>query len=79
MNKTTKKTERDARGRMVEKEVADKDVIILHNVVLSPEGFYREATSPLVLKKYVPPKDDEASATINFGVTGNGVGFCVRF
>ena len=29
--------------------------------------------------EYIPPKDDEASATINFGVTGNGVGFCVRF
>ena len=29
--------------------------------------------------EYVPPKDDDASAIINFGVTGNGVGFCVRF
>ena len=29
--------------------------------------------------EYVPPKDDDASATVNFGVTGNGVGFCVRF
>ncbi|MBR4598509.1 MAG: pallilysin-related adhesin [Treponema sp.] len=56
---TSKKTERDSRGRVVEKEVADKDVIILHDVVLSPEGFYREATAPLVLKKYVPPKEDE--------------------
>ena len=55
----TKKMERDARGRNVEREVADKDVIILYNVVLSPEGFYRESTVPLILKKYVPPKEGE--------------------
>ena|GEM_PF-140607 len=56
---TSKKTERDARGRTVEKEVADKDTIILYDVVLSPEGFYRESTAPLILKKYIPPKEGE--------------------
>ena len=40
----------------------DKDTIILHDVVLSPEGFYQESTSPLVLKKYIPPKEDEGPA-----------------
>ena len=37
----------------------ERDTIVLSDVVLSPEGFYREQTDPLVLKKYVPPKDDE--------------------
>lgn len=37
----------------------DVDTILLHSVVLSPEGFYSEPESPLVLKKYTPPKEDE--------------------
>ncbi|MBR1537808.1 MAG: pallilysin-related adhesin [Treponema sp.] len=55
----SKKTVRDARGRASETDVADKDIVVLHNVLLSPEGFYQEPDAPLVLKKYVPPKEDE--------------------
>ncbi len=39
----------------------DKDTIILHSIAISPEGFYTEATSPLILTKYIPPKEDEAA------------------
>ena len=39
----------------------DRDTVLLQSVVLSPEGFYKEVTPPLVLKKYIPPKDDENS------------------
>ena len=55
----TKTSERDSRGRISEKEVADKDTIILQNVALSPEGFYNAPVSPIILKKYVPPKETE--------------------
>ncbi|WP_294429844.1 pallilysin-related adhesin [uncultured Treponema sp.] len=56
---TTKKSERNSKGKLIEKEVADKDTIILYNVVLSPEGFYQQPVSPLVLKKYIPPKEEK--------------------
>ena len=56
---TTRTAEGDLRGRAGAKEAADKDTIILRDVTLSPEGFYLESTAPLVLRKYVPPKDDE--------------------
>jgi len=39
----------------------DKDTILLHSIAISPEGFYTEATSPLILTKYIPPKEDEAA------------------
>ena len=55
----TKKSERNSKGKLIEKEIADKDTIILYNVVLSPEGFYQQPVSPLVLKKYVPPKEEK--------------------
>ncbi|MCR4823138.1 MAG: pallilysin-related adhesin [Treponema sp.] len=56
---TEKKSVRDSRGRLSEKESIDKDILVLHNVLLSPEGFYKEPDEPLVLKKYVPPKEDQ--------------------
>lgn len=37
----------------------DKDTVLLYSAVISPEGFYQESVSPVVLKKYTPPKDDE--------------------
>ena len=39
----------------------DRDTILLNPVVISPEGFYKEQNAPVVLKKYTPPKDDEAA------------------
>ena len=39
----------------------DRDTILLNPVVISPEGFYKEQNAPLVLKKYTPPKEDEAA------------------
>lgn len=56
---TVKSSDRDSRGKLVEKDIVDTDTIILHNVVLSPTGFYQAPVPPLVLKKYIPPKDDE--------------------
>ncbi len=41
---------------------SESETIVLYSVVLSPEGFYQEPTSPLVLKKYVPPKEDDSPA-----------------
>lgn len=58
----SRREERDARGRVKEKLVADKDVVILHGISVSPQGFYKEQTSPIVLKKYIPPKEDEPAA-----------------
>ncbi len=37
----------------------EKDVLALYKVSINPEGFYREQSSPIVLKKYTPPKEDE--------------------
>ena len=39
----------------------DRDTILLNPVVISPEGFYKEQNAPVVLKKYTPPKEDEAA------------------
>ena len=36
-----------------------KNALVFHRVSINPEGFYREQSSPLVLKKYTPPKEDE--------------------
>lgn len=58
---TSKKISRDSRGRPVESEIADSDTVVLYPVFLSPEGFYKEPSAPLVLKKYIPPKEDEIS------------------
>lgn len=56
---TSKKMEKDARGRMREVTVVDKDTVILQKASINPEGFYKDQTVPLVLKKYIPPKEDE--------------------
>ena len=39
----------------------DKDSILLRYALLSPEGFYLEDAAPFVLKKYIPPKEEESS------------------
>jgi outer membrane protein OmpA-like peptidoglycan-associated protein len=39
----------------------DRNTILLNPVVISPEGFYKEQNAPVVLKKYTPPKEDEAA------------------
>ncbi|WP_407427204.1 pallilysin-related adhesin [Treponema sp.] len=36
----------------------DKDSIILEEVTISPKGFYQEQKAPVILKKYIPPKED---------------------
>ena len=59
---TTKRTEKDSRGRSFEKIISDTDTVLLHTVVVNPEGFYQEPVAPLILKKYVPPKEDEEPA-----------------
>ena len=59
---TSVETVRDSRGKATEKENVDKDTIILQGVVLSPEGFYPEPFAPIVLKKYIPPKDESGEA-----------------
>lgn len=51
-------TEKNSRGRSVEKTIIDKETLVLQSVVVSPNGFYNEQRSPLVLHAYTPPKED---------------------
>lgn len=37
----------------------DNEAISLQSVSISPEGFYKEQTPPIVIRKYTPPKEDE--------------------
>ncbi|MBQ9282779.1 MAG: pallilysin-related adhesin [Treponema sp.] len=39
----------------------DRDTILLQYAVISPEGFYQDSSAPVLLRKYIPPKDDETS------------------
>ena len=39
----------------------DRDTILLQYAVISPEGFYHDSSAPVLLRKYIPPKDDETS------------------
>lgn len=50
---------KDSKGRISEKVSVDKETVTLQSVVLSPDGFYTEQIPPLVLKKYIPPKEEE--------------------
>lgn len=55
-------SQKDSRGRTVEKTAEDEDTVILQKASVSPEGFYRDQTNLIVLKKYTPPKEDETQA-----------------
>ncbi len=52
-------SETDRRGRVHERSVVDDDTIIFQKVSVSPEGFFRDQSSVLVLKKYTPQKEEE--------------------
>ena len=56
-------SETDKRGRIHERSVVDEDTIIFQKASVNPEGFFRDRSSLLVLKKYVPPKEDEKAET----------------
>lgn len=54
-------SEKDRRGRLAEKITTDEDTILLQKTSISPEGFYRDQSNVIVLKKYTPLKEDEKS------------------
>lgn len=56
-------SETDKRGRVHERSVVDEDTIIFQKASVNPEGFFRDQSSLLVLKKYIPPKEDEKIET----------------
>lgn len=59
---TTTVSEKDRRGRIIEKTTVDEDTIIFQKASVNPEGFYRDQSLSIALKKYTPPKEDEESA-----------------